>query len=113
MKHLRPFLIGLLAAAFPLSASVLAQEPLQGTAQQPTQISTQPPGSSVQIFSGKIIKTGDGKYVLQDPATKDTDPPFALDDQEIAKKYKGKSVIVRGTLDSSNNTIHVKKITQG
>jgi len=35
-----------------------------------------------------------------------------LDDQETANN-KGKSVAVCGTLDTSNNTIHVTKITVG
>jgi len=44
---------------------------------------------------------------LEDLASK---TPFALDDQKTAKKYDGKSVVVTGSLDTSTNTIHVRKI---
>lgn len=60
----------------------------------------------MRTFSGKITKSN-GKYVLEDPASK---TPFALDDQKTAKKYDGKSVVVTGFLDTSTNTIHVRKI---
>lgn len=106
----------LLIGAFPLTAAVLAQNPQQSSSppSQPSQLSTEPPRptANLQVFSGKIIEL-EGKFVLQDPATKDTNPPFGLDDQQLAKKYKNKSVVVRGTLDSASNTIHVAKITQG
>ena len=36
--------------------------------------------------------------------------PVALDTQNKAKKYDGKSVIVTGSLDTSTNTIDVQKI---
>ena len=105
----------LLAAMLPLGGMVHAQDPPQGTSSQPPQATAQPEKSNqeVRVFSGKIIKS-DGKWVLQDEAVSATPPtPYVLDDQETAKKYKGKSVAVRGTLDSSSNTIHVTKITVG
>jgi hypothetical protein len=105
----------LLAVMLPLGGMVRAQDPQQGTSSKPAQAAAQPAKSNqeVQVFSGKIIKS-DGKWVLQDEAVSVNPPtPYVLDDQETAKKYKGKSVAVRGTLDSSNNTIHVTKITVG
>jgi hypothetical protein len=105
----------LLAAMFPLGGMVRAQDPQQGTSSQSGPASTQSAKANqeVQVFSGKIIKS-DGKWVLQDEAASVPPPkPYVLDDQEAAKKYKGKSVAVRGTLDSSKNTIHVTKITVG
>jgi hypothetical protein len=104
-----------LAAMFPLGGMVRAQEPQQATSSQPAQATAQQAKANqdVQVFSGKIIKS-DGKWVLQDEAASVPPPiPYVLDDQEAAKKYKGKSVAVRGTLDSSHNTIHVTKITVG
>ena len=105
----------LLAAVLPLGGMVRAQDPQQGTSSQPAQATAQSAKSNreLQVFSGKIIKS-DGKWVLQDEAVSITPPaPYVLDDQEAAKKYKGKSVAVRGTLDPANNTIHVTKITVG
>jgi len=105
----------LLAAMLPLGGMVRAQDPQQGTSSQSAKATAQPvkTNQEVQVFSGKIIKS-DGKWVLQDEAVSVNPPtPYVLDDQETAKKYKGKSVAVRGTLDTSNNTIHVTKITVG
>jgi hypothetical protein len=105
----------LLAAMLPLGGMVRAQNPQQGTSSQSAKATAQPAKSNqeFQVFSGKIIKS-DGKWVLQDEAVS-VNPlrPYVLDDQANAKKYKGKSVAVRGTLDTSNNTIHVTKITVG
>ena len=105
----------LLAAMFPLGGMVRAQDPQHATSSQLAQASTQSAKTNqdVQVFSGKIVKS-DGKWVLQDEAASVPPPtPYVLDDQEAAKKYKGKSVAVRGTLDSSHNTIHVTKIIVG
>jgi hypothetical protein len=96
----------------PQGGVVRAQNPQQGTSSQPTAAPAKS-NQELQVFSGKIIKS-DGKWVLQDEAVSITPPtPYVLDDQEAAKKYKGKSVAVRGTLDPANNTIHVTKITVG
>jgi hypothetical protein len=35
---------------------------------------------------------------------------YVLDDQAAAKKYEGQRVVVTGTLDAPNKTIHVQKI---
>jgi hypothetical protein len=58
-------------------------------------------------FTGKITKGNNGKFMLED-ASKST--AFILDNQKLAKKYQGKNVVVTGTLDQTNNILHVKKI---
>ena len=58
------------------------------------------------MFSGKI-KKANGKYTLQDSTGKMV---YVLDDQKTAKIYEGKVVMVTGTLDETNNIIHVQKI---
>ena len=56
-----------------------------------------------QSFSGTVSKSGD-KYVLQDASGKTYD----VDRQEELKKYEGKQVRIKGTLDPDGKTIHVK-----
>jgi hypothetical protein len=58
-------------------------------------------------FTGRIAKANNGKLILEDPSTRTS---FALDNQKLAKKYEGKSVVVTGTLDEANNILRVKKI---
>jgi uncharacterized protein YdeI (BOF family) len=61
-----------------------------------------------KIFSGTIIKSGEG-YVLSDAANKLS---YALDDAEQASHYEGKKVKVTGTVDAASNTIHVATIQE-
>jgi uncharacterized protein YdeI (BOF family) len=68
----------------------------------------QPTPQKTKIFSGTIIKNGDG-YVLSDAANKLS---FTLDDTEKASHYEGKKVKVTGTVDVANNTIHVETIQE-
>jgi hypothetical protein len=56
-----------------------------------------------QSFSGTVAKSGD-KFVLQDASGKTYD----VDRQEELKKYEGKQVRIKGTLDPDGKTIHVK-----
>ena len=58
---------------------------------------------SDQSFSGTVSKSGD-KFVLQDASGKTYD----VDRQEELKKYEGKQVRIKGTLDPDGKTIHVK-----
>jgi Protein of unknown function (DUF5818) len=91
-----------------------AQQPGQNEpGQQPG--ATQPPAgqagpdaqaqsaSDGQTFSGTVAKSGD-KFVLQDAGGKTYD----VDRQEELKKYEGKQVRIKGTLDPDGKTIHVK-----
>ncbi len=56
-----------------------------------------------QSFSGTVEKQGD-KYVLKDDAGKTYD----IDHQDDVKKFEGKRVRVKGTLDASGTKIMVK-----
>ena len=64
----------------------------QGQAQQ----------SGGQVFSGTVVKSGD-KYVLQVA----DGTAYDLDHQDLVKKYEGKQVRVKGTLDPDGKTIHI------
>lgn len=81
----------------------------QTAPQQTAPSQAQPPDTTPQSdangkeFVGTIVKQGD-KYVFQDAATGTT---HDIDHQDEVKKFEGKKVRVRGTLDSSG-TIHVQ-----
>ena len=76
------------------------------------QTSPQEPGqgqvsaNDEQTFTGKIVKSK-GNFVLKDDTTKTT---YQLDKQDAMKQFVGKQVRVTGTLDSSNNMIHVSTV---
>jgi hypothetical protein len=108
-----PFASFLLIAAVPLAGTILTQDPPRRPVyappeRQPPQSQPQPQNnqSAVETFAGKISMV-DGKYVLEN---QDGNKSYILDDQKKARKYEGKSVLVTGTLDSTSNTIHVRKI---
>lgn len=62
--------------------------------------------ATLKTFVGTIAKSGD-EFILKDDASKLS---YQLDDQQSASKFEGKQVKVTGTLDASNNTIHVQNI---
>ena len=96
----------------PSSQQPGATDPAQSSPSQP---GAQPPAgqagpdaqaqsaSDGQTFSGTVSKSGD-KFVLQDASGKTYD----VDRQEELKKYEGKQVRIKGTLDPDGKTIHVK-----
>ncbi len=99
------FGVPLNAAPMPANAG-----PQQDSA-QPQQDRAQPQmpandSDKATVFTGKVMKSK-GQYVLMDAATKAT---YALDDQEKAKAYNGKTVKVTGTLETASNTIRIANI---
>lgn len=107
-KRVTPFVSAFLAAALPLTAAAL---PRGQDSPPPRQSQTQDQApnkeqSEVKTFAGKINKSN-GRYVLEDPSA---DSSYFLDDAKSAKKYEGKNVVVTGTLDAANHTIHIQKI---
>ena len=96
----------------PSSQQPGATDPSQSSPSQP---GAQPPAGQAgpdaqaqsagdgQTFSGTVSKSGD-KFVLQDASGKTYD----VDRQEELKKYEGKQVRIKGTLDPDGKTIHVK-----
>ena len=87
------------------SQSSPSQQPgaTQPPAGQPGSDAQSQSSSDGQSFSGTVAKSGD-KYVLQDASGKTYD----VDRQEELKKYEGKQVRIKGTLDPDGKTIHVK-----
>jgi len=82
------------------------QDQPQPPAQQPGQPSSEAQGqtqeSNGQVFSGTVVKSGD-KYILQMA----DGTAYNLDHQDLVKKYEGKQVRVKGTLDQDGKTIHI------
>jgi lipopolysaccharide export system protein LptA len=100
-------LVLVLGVAMPtLSSAVAPQDNTQ--AQPPQQDKMQPPSDAakVSVFTGKVMKAK-GQYVLMDDSAKVT---YALDNQEKAKAFNGKTVKVTGTLETASNTIHIENI---
>ena len=92
------------------SQSTLAQSAYDSsrnatTQQQPTQADDQN-ASSVNTFSGKILRSGN-KLVLADA---DNQTTYQLDDQQKAQDFVNKSVKITGVLDASTGTIRVSAI---
>lgn len=77
------------------------QQPQQAAPQQQQQQQT-------KTFTGTMVKKG-GQYLFVDDASKAT---RKLDHQQALSKYQlnGKKVEIVGTLDASNNEIHIIKI---
>jgi len=83
------------------------QTPVAPTQQQPSTGQDVEKAPATQAFTGMIMKSGEN-YVLQ---TADN-VTYELDDQERAKQYEGKQVLVTGSLDKSANLIKVRDIKQ-
>jgi hypothetical protein len=111
-------LFGMIVSGIQLSAQQSDRQypaqPSAPDAQHPGQIPNQPgqpvPDSQAQssqtgsqIFTGTIAKT-DNLYVLKDA----NGTSYAIDHQELAQKYEGKQVRIKGTLDPDGKTIHVQ-----
>ena len=70
---------------------------------QPSAAPDQSTGGTSE-YVGTVVKQGD-KYVFQDAASGQT---YDIDHQDEVKKFEGKKVRVKGTLDPSTKTIHVQ-----
>ena len=100
--------LALLAGMLSFSvASLMAQEPAQSPQDQGQSQQRDNGQATENSFAGRITKGSKGKLMLVDPS-KNTS--LLLDNQALAKKYEGKNVVVTGTLDETNNILHVKKI---
>lgn len=60
----------------------------------------------VRTLSGKITRKS-GKFIFREDHRNVT---YALDDQQAAKKFFGKNVLLTGTVDAKNSVVHVHKI---
>jgi hypothetical protein len=101
---------GLLPAAFPQDGVQTTPPTFPEPAPKQTPDAQAPATSDpatpdgVRMFTGSVEHQKSG-FVLQAGNT-----AYKLDDQSLAKQYKGKNVKVTGSLDKSTNTIHVDKI---
>ena len=64
----------------------------------------------VETFSGKIVSQNDVRLVLRDD---DNNVWYHLDDQEKARQFFGKDVLITGTFDGLSGTIRVQSIVEG
>src|SRR5262249_59650492 len=60
---------------------------------------------AMQSFTGTVLKSAN-QYLLRSA----DNVTYQLDDQEQAKKYLGKEVLIIGSLDETNGMIHVQEI---
>jgi TonB family protein len=67
-------------------------------------------GPKVETFSGKIVSQNDVRLVLRND---DNNAWYHLDDQEKARRFFGKDVLVTGTFDGLSGTIRVQSIVEG
>ena len=79
-------------------------QPPAAQQQQPDQAQSADQSGGASEFVGTVVKQGD-KYMFQDAASGST---YDIDHQDEVKKFEGKKVRVRGTLDPTTKTIHVQ-----
>ncbi len=103
MSKLAYFVFAVILTA---SLSVASAQDQPRSKQSPSAPATPSTEQEVKTFTGKIMKAGE-KYVFEDASSKVT---YELDDQNKAKPYEGQKVKVTGTLDATNNTIHISNI---
>ena len=63
----------------------------------------------VRTFTGKVLSQNGERFILRDEAN---DVWYHLDDQQQARKFAGKKVLVTGVLDGRTDTIQVRQITE-
>jgi hypothetical protein len=112
------FVLGLSITVLPSSATparngslAFLQQPSQQSQQQTgqqQQAAPQQQQQQAETFTGTMVKKS-GQYLFVDDANKAT---RKLDHQQALSKYEldGKKVEILGTLDASNNVIHIIKI---
>jgi uncharacterized protein YdeI (BOF family) len=86
------------------SPQTQSQQPPATQQQQPDQAQSADQSGGASEFVGTVVKQGD-KYMFQDAASGST---YDIDHQDEVKKFEGKKVRVRGTLDPTTKTIHVQ-----
>jgi hypothetical protein len=60
----------------------------------------------VRTLSGKITRKS-GKFIFHEDYL---NVMYTLDDQQAAKKFVGRNVLLTGTVDAKTNAVHVHKI---
>jgi hypothetical protein len=109
MKSVRVTTLGtvLLASALPVVGAVLVivDHPRVPTNRAPELLQDQL-HFDVRTLAGKISRKN-GKIIFHDERRGTT---YALDNEEEAKNFAGKSVLLTGTINSKTNIFHVHKI---
>jgi hypothetical protein len=103
---LRFTLLFLLCAAFLIAGAPSNQ--LRASAAPIESVRLQPGDEpAVSTFTGKIVSQNGDRYILRDDVN---EVWYHLDDQEQARKYFGKNVVVTGFLDGRSDMIRVRNI---
>ena len=111
MKRIRVTTLGtvLLASALPLVGAVLV------IVEHPRSVTAAPAAPElmlgglhldVRTLSGRISRKH-GKFVFREELR---GAVYTLDDQEQAKRFSGKNVLITGTVDSKASEVHVHRI---
>jgi hypothetical protein len=95
----------ILAAVFPVAA--FAQDSSQNPSAQQQHHPPRMAHGPVKSVVGTICKGADGQLLLRDDSNRGL---YWLDDQQIARKFTGKPVMVTGFLDAAENLIRILKI---
>ena len=100
--------LGLSLALLSANRAVAQQQAGPQQQQQQPQPPQQQPQEQAQTFTGTMVQKS-GQYLFVDDTNKTT---RKLDHQRDLSKYQlnGKKVEILGTLDATNNTIHILKI---
>src|SRR5277367_1361534 len=77
-----------------------------GTAAIPLQ-NQFPSGPKIQTFMGRVLSQNDVRFIFRDDAS---DVWYHLDDQDKAKTFFGKDVVITGTIDGLTGTIRMQSI---
>src|SRR6202044_333555 len=66
-----------------------------------------PSGPKIQTFMGRVLSQNDVRFIFRDDAS---DVWYHLDDQDKAKLFFGKDVVITGTIDGLTGTIRMQTI---
>src|ERR1700722_5818017 len=66
-----------------------------------------PSGPKIQTFMGRVLSQNDVRFIFRDDAS---DVWYHLDDQDKAKGFFGKDVVITGTIDGLTGTIRMQSI---
>jgi short subunit dehydrogenase-like uncharacterized protein len=111
MNNIRSYSLGIaiVAMTVPMFGQTPSKQvPSDSQQQAQSQTSSTASQSSMQTFQGTISES-QGTYVLKESSG----VTYQLDNQKKAKDFSGQSVKVKGTLETSSNTIHVASIKPG
>jgi TonB family protein len=104
--HLAALVVSLVFSAVAASAAMcrgLADPRIETTPVQ----NQFPSGPKIQTFMGRVLSQNDVRFIFRDDAS---DAWYHLDDQDKAKTFFGKDVVITGTIDGLTGTIRIQSI---